>query len=506
MRDHKPVVIDSFKGLYQRGSVEEVPVDHFSDCENIRFIGTSAVGTRWGLDRHQTVAAPLGRIRRIYNYITQDRNTLLVLTQDGSDPGRIYHVIDPGTVYGPILQVTGMTDFGFVPYAGRAYITPFSSFMSGGLNIEKGLQNQFLYVYKGDGTPARKAAGNPPTGQIQISHGGPGFTDPGIHLFGVVFETDTGYLTAPRAFNKFSTNATTSVSFTNIPISPDSFVVKRHIVATPVIQNFNGDFEGYQYFFIPNATLNDNISTSLPNISFFDQDLLRDASHLNDNFSEIPAGAGLTLYRNRLVLHTTYNDISLLLVSAPGEPEAISQIDGLLTFPLDGNPITAAAELRDTLYVFKRNRTGAFHDNGDDPSTWSFVMIDQALGCPVHGIATVIDSGSASVDYLLVATYTGIHLFNGLYSSPELSWKIRDFWGQQNRNEFRRIQLVNDPVNQSIYCALPDGRLLVGDYANGMTARDIRWVPWRFDVRVDTVALVNINDLIIGARERLAWP
>ncbi len=502
MRDHQPITLSQFNGLWKRGEIEETPPDHFSDCENIKFLGNGSFATRDGIDKHQDVAAPLGNIVRLYNYITSAGSTLLALVYDGVD-GDIYHIVNSTTLFGPILSIPGMSDFGFAPYAGRAYITPFGNFIQGGLNIQKGLQNQFLYVYKGDGTAARKAGAGTPTGTIIPADGASGYTDAGFHLFGVVYETDTGYLSAPAAFASHTTSAGLSVSFSAVPVSPDTHVIKRHIVASIIVPTYNGNEVGYDYFFIPGATINNNVATVLNNVSFFDADLLSDASHLLDNFTEIPAGVGVTVYHNKLVLYTTFNDISVAYISATGEPEAISQISGLLVVPPDGNPITNAQELRDVLYVFKRNRTLSYVDNSDTPSSWQSTIIDQALGTSVHGIATVIDAGASSVDFLLVASYKGISLFTGTYQMPELTWKIAQFWLDQNRDEFRYIQILNDPINQILYCCLPDRRILMGNYANGLDPKTVRWAPWLFDVKINTIALVNIDDLIFGSEGRL---
>lgn len=495
MREHQPIVLDKFNGLWSRGNIEETPLDHFSECNNLQYTSSATFRTRDGIGRHQDVSVPLGNILRMYNYPTVDKNTLLVLITDG----KIYHVVDSTTVYGPILTIALMTDFGFAPYAGRAYITPFSTELVGGLNRERGLNGEFLYVYKGDGTAARKAGGAAPTANITPTNGATGYTDAGIHIFGYVYETSTGYLTPPGGLVSFTTTDVDSVSFSTVANSPDSFAAKKHIVASKVIQDYNGDVNGYELFFIPGATIPNNTTTTLSDISFYDQDLLDNASHLKDNFAEIAAGVGLCVYHNRLCLYTQYDQVSLIRVSFTGEPEAFSEITGLLEVTPDGNPITNAAELRDVLYVFKRAKTIAFVDTGDEPTTWPQSTVDNAMGCGVHGIATVLDSGSSNIDYLIVATYKGIVLFNGTYILPELSWKIQTLWASQDfKTKNRIIQILNDSVKQVIYCILTDRTMIYGDYSNGFDPKSIRWSPWTFDVNVNTIALINISELLFG--------
>lgn len=498
VRGHEPKILGPFKGKWARGEEDEVPLDHFSDCNNLRWIGESFT-TRHGIGISQTVAVPLEDVVRIYNYPTLTANTQLVLTYDGTN-GIIYHVVDAATVYQILGPIAGMEDFAFVPYAGRAYITPFKTFITGDLKIQKGLQSQFLYVYLGAGVAARKAAGNAPSGTVTISNGAAGLTDAGFKIFAVVFESDSGWLSPPAAFNTFTTAANLSVTFTNVPVGGvGQGIAKRHIVASKNIIDYNGNVEGYPLFFIPNATINDNSTTTLSNISFFDLDLLEDASHLLDNYAEIPAGAVLSIYHDRLALSTTFNDISLILVSAPGEPEAISQLTGLIIVTPDGNPITNHAELRDVFYVFKRARTLAFIDNDDEPSTWQDSNIDSGLGTCVHGIATVLDSGNNSVDFFIVCTFTGILLFNGSYILPELSWKIEADWKALDRNEFRKIQIINAVIQQCIYVVLPDGSILEGNYAQGMNPKGIRWTPITLHVTVNAIGIVNIDEIVIGA-------
>lgn len=654
LRDHEGLVIEQFNGLWDRGDNESAPSDHFTQADNIQFVN-SGVETRDPIDKYQEQGVALGQILRVYNYVMQTGQSLIMLTKGG----KIYHAIGKTIVHGPILTIPTMTDFGFVAIAGRAYITPFYSVKNAqGRNYEIGLPGEFLYVYKGDGTPARKAAGFPPSNStvvdpgppvvmsggskpfiafnlardgvitrdvhiiavafdaglftveftqvveapgdqmIQLTNlpigpvgttkriiamtkaiepkdynpdhtvyiyhhvedipdnttvnkvinkadadlGGPigsfgagptngglivkqdtrdGFCDFGFHLVAVVYETDTGYLTAPGP-EFFGGNTYVdikkSVKISNIPVSPSAAVKRRHLISTKWIPEYNGDQKGYQFFFIPKGTIDNNTDTELV-VDYYDADLLSDASHLVDNFSEIPAGVNLNTYHSRLVMvgdgspnklpdgtidTKNPDNRSVARVSAPGEPEAISQVDGLIVVPLDGNPLTNCQEFRDVLYLFKSSRTFAYSDNDDVPSSWQEEALDQGVGAPVHGIATVLDTGGVNVDFLLIADWSGLMIFNGVYARPELSWKIEDFWMNLVRNDFRYIQIINDSLSKKIWITLPppfDNQMLYADYGNGMDAKNVRWAKWIFHVRISSVCIIDTTTVIIGAVE-----
>lgn len=514
LRDHAPIVIEEFKGLWKRGDPEDCPLDHFTDCENV-ILPPGKVTVRPPIAEYLTGETILGNALRIYNYQLQGADSLLVLIEGGS----IYHVISPTVVHGPILTIAAMTDFGFVAIAGRAYITPFDSTLNAdGLNDQIGLQNEFVYVYKGDGTAARKAAGPGPINATALTAtpGVAGFSDLGLHLFAVVYETDTGYLTAlgplvpvtlvPNFAEATSVSEVQGYTITNIPVSPDSYVTKRHIVATKAIpvDVYNGDQDGYQFFFVPEGNLDDNVTTSKV-VSFYDIDLIEDASHLIDNFTEIPAGVALTTYNGRMVLTTTFTDISVAYLSAPGEPEAIDQVDGLIIFPLDGKPITNAQQFREVLYLYKQTRTFGVIDNQDVPSSWILTPVDNGVGCEVHGIAQILDSSGVNADYLVVVGYTGILLFNGTYIRPELTYKINDLWLNLNRTIFNRMQIANDTINQIAYINLPGGEILYCNYSEAISPKDIKYALWTFAFKITTITFTQVNQLIVGTNNE-AYP
>lgn len=330
-----------------------------------------------------------------------------------------------------------------------------------------------------------------------------GFADKGFRIIGVVYETDTGALTRPGPeFFAVCTTVTgeKAIDIAAIPVSPDSFVTKRHLISTKVITKYNGDQSGFQFFFIPTGTLNDNVTTTAT-ISWFDSELLEDASYLLYNLTTIPAGVVLGKYKGRLVSIAESGNISLARLSATGDPESFSELDGFILVPPNNKPLTNIQEFRDVLYLFQDTKTIQYVDNEQGPATWQDTVLDNGVGTANHAIATVADSGGVNVDYLLIGHYSGIFIFNGAYSRPELTFAVNDLWTAQSRSLFYRIQIINDSTNKILYCVMTDGTLLVGDYTEGLDPRNIKWSVWTFDFLVRAIHMINVDTLIIGAFE-----
>lgn len=500
MRDHVPITISEFMGLYRRGDADSCPINHSPDCNNIQFI-QGGFETRNGRATY-SISGSVGvpNVLKVKNYAQVDTEGLLLL----DDQGNIYHTESP-TPFTPILSIADpeFSDFGLSIYAGRAYISP--------SNLVHGLNNEFLYVYLGDGTPARKAGGIPPVdadGALAAANSGTaGNVEAGIHIFGVVYETNTGFLTqiGPDTLASVTASGTKKVDLTAIPVSPNSYVVARHIVATRAIDPalYTGNTRGYEFFFVPDAVIEDNTTTTLA-VNFYDVELLEDASHLLDIRSEIPAGARLTQYHGRMVVSTLEAEVdqSTILVSYSGEPEAFDAVTGIIQLlSTDNRPIRCCQELRDILYIFKDTQTYGTQDNGDEPSTWAVAALDQGLGASVNGIAISLDTGGTNADFLIVTNYSGICIFSGTFQFPDcLSWKIEDFWTDQEFNDFLDIEIYNDPILKRLYIILPDQQiLLMGDYQLGLDPKNIRWVPWTFDTNITSMCLANFNQLIIAS-------
>lgn len=515
MRGHDPLVVDEFNGFWSRGDLDACPADHFTDFINFKTI-ESGYQTRDGL---AVAIATSSHVLRFYNYPDASvGDGFLVLLSDN----KIYHIyggissgIPSFTTFQVSNAITNMTDFAFVSYSGHAYISP-----STATNLN-GLPGEFVYYYDGGGVNMmRHAAGVAPTnadGALAAANSATaGHVQAGIHVFGVVYETNSGFLTqiGPDTLATVTATGIKSVDLSAIPIfsgGGGTLVIARRIVASVLIQaaDYTGNPRDYQLFFVPGGTINNNTATTLT-VDFYDSELIEDASHLLDLYSSISACGGLGTYHNRLIGWDGDAGINVVLVSYAGEPEAIDQVDGLLEVPLEGSGITYCQEYRDILYVMKFNRIIAFTDNGDVPTAWPSADIDQGLGCGKHGVSIVGDNGGGTnIEAFLLINEQGIYVFAGTLQTPELSWKIKDYWRSLTILNINvgQIAAYTDPLNQFLYIVIPElSTILAGDYSDGLNHEKIKWQKWTFSNAPTGIALFDKdNKLMIGFNQGIHW-
>lgn len=509
MRDHTPILIEDFKGYWNRGDIDTCPVDHFTECINQQFL-ESAFLTRPGLDPAVTTQVD---ILRIYPYFDAGvGDGFLELRSDT----KIYHVygsIGSWTTFQVSNAIATMTDFGFISINGRAYISPSTS------NNLGGISGEFIYVYDGGGVNMmRKAAGTGPTtaeGAMAAANSATaGNVEAGIHVFGVVYETNSGFLTkiGPGVLPTVTADGTHKVDLSAIPIfagGGGTLILKRHIVASKLIAaaDYTGDAASYQLFFVPGGAISNNTATTLT-VNFYDSELTEDASHLLDLLSELPAVGGLGTYHNRMIgwdmagaFQDAVDGINYAMVSYPDEPEAMDSINGFILVAREGTGITFCQEYRDILYVMKFNKIIAFSDNGDVPTSWPFAIVDQGLGCGKHGISTVGIYGGTNVESFITINLQGIYLFTGNLNTPELSYKIKDYWTTISAlGIITQVAGYTDPLHQLLFIVISElSTILVGDYSNGLTAKDIKWSKWTFTTAPKTIFLFDKdNKLFIG--------
>lgn len=511
MRDHEPVFVEEFNGLYLRGDGFPCPIDHSPEFVNYKF-NQSGFQTRDGIDIFLATTSVL----KYYYYPDAGAGDgYLVLKSDN----KIYHLVGAIGAFVSFTvsnAIAGMTDFAFVSINGRAFISPT-------LNTNlSGLTGEFVYVYDGNQTTMmRKAAGTAPTtaegALVPVNSATAGSVEAGVHVFGVVYETNSGFLTqiGPTILPTLTATGGKKVDLSAIPIfggGGGTLITKRHIVASKLIlaatYNAAPDPKAYQLFFVPNGVIANNTATTLT-IDFFDSQLIEDASHLLDLLSEIPAVGGLSTYHGRMIGWDTATNINEVLVSYADEPEAFDSVTGLLLVPKEGIGITRAQQYRDILYVFKNIKTYAFNDNGDVPTSWSSMVVDDGLGAGKEGVANVGTYGGINTEALILMNEQGVSLFTGLFNKPELTFKIRDYWLSLNRADIRtgKMAAYIDAINQLLYICNPAANMvIVGDFANGLHAETIRWSQWTFGLSPATIGLFDKdNKLVMGSATGLHY-
>lgn len=479
MRDHTPLSIVEFRGLYDRGRLESVPPEYFTICSNVMF------DEREVLSRFGTSLSSINitNIRRIALYKRPGEATRLLILNSS---GQLYDSTNPS----PILEIPLMQDFRMYVFFGRAYITPLGA-------DNRGLDNEYIYVYNGTEV-ARRAAGDRPTGTLTAQESaGSGNVTAGFHLYAVAYETDSGFITKPGPANYALLESTgnKAVVLTGIPTGPAG-TSKRHILATKAIFNYDGNQEGYEFFFVPDGTINDNNPVGHYEINFFDSALISSAEYLFDQYERIPAATGIAEYRGRMML---WQD-NYVYVSRPGEPESIDALSGLLLVgPGEPSILQDCVEYRDMFYMHKKYRAFVTVDNGLDPSTWPVNSVDKGVGSPLRGIIQIMDAQGTSVDKFLVASYRGLVLYDGLFREPELSYNIESIWNRINRNYFHLVHGVVDTVHHRIYVAVPldsatnCSHILVADFSRGLDPTNIRWSIWSSSAWQPTSILLDLN-------------
>lgn len=348
--------------------------------------------------------------------------------------------------------------------------------------------------------------------------GGDGKVETGYHIIALAYETDSGFITPPGPVAGtqvefkvlYVAAARREISVTGIPTVVPAGVTKIHVLVTKSINYFtySGNPNNYELFFVPTTSGGEvpvgNTSTI---INFFNADLLDSADFLKDNLAEIPAGVALLATSKGRLISIGVNNTSIvggavannaggkdvkanntvLWVSKGGEPEAVSKTDGFVIVKPGGEGLRNAAEYRDLIYCYKKSRTYVTQDNGDLPSTWQLNSIDSSTGTECNGVGISLGSDSSVQDALIIASRTGLELFNGVYADRALSWKINGLWNTIDQASFNKIQVALDPSNKLIYVIAittenpkvgSGWEMFVCDYNDGLDWQNVKWTRW----------------------------
>lgn len=518
-RQHEPVTYDRHKGFWSRGANYNCPQGYYPACTNSVFPSPTEIEQRPGIREFLDTASLPGVVRRFWTY-RPNPITVFYLILDRTN-GKLYKHTDLVT---PILTVAGMVDVSINVVFGRCYITPH--------DLSFGIINEFLYVWDGVAVTARKAAGVRPQNAtpIAVVDTLAGKIEIGDHIFGVVYETDTGFITQPGPYNGTTPNYTlwaaptgTGTGFTpnrnaslsSIPVGPAG-TLKKHIVATKVIFNFNGNPEGSEFFFVPNGDMLNAVTTKV--VDFFDSDLIRSADYLFDQMPEIPAGVALSNYNGRQVIAGPSGWTMANNVVVNGRQAWFSRANDPESFDAVGNPVQNddtsgggfknGAALRDAFFLFCEGRTYQTRDNGLTPSEWPLDLVDGGYGAFPNTVAPVATVKGGQIDYLVIGNRSGCFAFNGAFQQPALSYVIEKYWNDVTIDDsfgvavVRTLTMVIDPDDRILYITSNDldRSILTMDFKDGVSADTVKWSPWLIQRNINGTNSVNITHVICDVR------
>ena len=488
--DHTPRILNTFRGLFDRGDPESIPLDHLSVARNLEYdrglFKTRRRFTRF-FDTNLVQTNLLSNVERYYKFSREGLvNRYIVLKNN-----RLYDTFDMHE----ILNIAGMTDFSMTVINNRAYISPHDG--------TRGLAGQFVYVYNGAGM-ARAAAGlapvtNPNGDFSAATLNAAGRIEQGTRLFAVAYETDSGFVTkpGPEVFARYNSEVNgQTVRLTNIPVVTN----KRHLLATKRILDYDGNQDVQRFYYIPNGTLDTNVEQA--DLSFFDSELIDSADELFDALETIPAGLTIGSYGNRMVVGGENNFGYVTRISDPGKPELIDAVEGLIEVDKNQNGrVQSTVEFRNQLYIHKSGGPYATYDNGDEPAFWPRPeLIDPSVNTGPHGICQVLDKNGNLMDKYLTLSDRGILIFDGKYEY-ELTYKIETLWKTLSDTNFHKNQLILDSKNQILYALtyFPDKpRVLSGNYKDGFDLENIKWSLW--DIESDDFAISSIG--LVGSNQK----
>lgn len=490
-----------FNGLYIRGSVDNCPLDHFTDCLNTKYT-QAGVQSREGSSSY-SLSGQAGPVVRMAVYKPNPpysaglgNGPRLIYMYQGLSAG-FYQLIDEANASSPLWSwnpAFPVNDFSLANFFGRAYISLINKNVGAGVNLK---------VYDGSGPLGIRDAGgaapsSTPTGVLSAG----GNLQGGYFSIGVAFETKSGFITnicTPLVINNIFPNG--QIALSSIPIGGAS-IVARWIICTqsiPVsVYTAAPNPTGYPFFFV--HRIGDNTTTTY-NLSIFDTQLINSADYLLDQLAAIPAGNAIFPYNGRLILVGQASNPALIWASKPGQPESFSASSGFATVdPTEVAGLRSGTEYRSTLYVFASHRTYLTQDNGDEISTWTINDFSKSIGTEGYGIGAVLDAKGAEITNFLVADVSGVYLFDGVFEQPALTYKIKDLWATINQTYFYVSQINVDPILQRIYITVPVGAsttpnlLLVGDYREGLTPATIKWSKWQISSNYVAQSLAIYND------------
>lgn len=493
----EPKVIQGFKGLWSRGSLLNVPEDHFSVCQNCIFPGQNLVGIREPLKVLDSVTVGSGE------HVISAAPYAIIPVGGGTQYTDFLYLTDAGNLIdGRTNTILGNFTGGFanpddmscINLFGRIFI----SLKARGIAWENANTNDSSIHYY-DGTNFANIAGPGPSTDLTLAQTSVGIVTAGVHFVAVSYIYKYGYISPPDPVPaNINSDGIHAIDISAIPISSNPLVVGRQLLITAA--------NGSEYFLMPGGTINNNTTTTFT-YNEDDTALIESADFLFNVLTSVPNGSALKFYHGRLAVIGPHGVENNVLFSNQLQPEDFDVVNGIVQLPLDFQAMdpNTAVIINDTFYILKPNGTYAVQDNGGNPATWNVTSIDAGLGGWDTGVTSFGGNYTDILDNCLVASPRGLIMFTGSYQDTPLSFKIDATWKSINPKNFYLIQVAHDIWQKRVYIAFPsfgsnvNDTVAMMDYQEGLNPKDVKWSMWRFSGHAKVTRMYQGVYLITGS-------
>ena len=474
--------IEGLRGAWTRVDQKRARPTRASEVRNMRFEPRGPV-TRHG---HSQFALSTNFVKSMYNWIT---------TTDGV--GRINRLV---FLEDNVLRMRNLlvapVDVDLFTLAGRA-----AFIVEAGVRLYAQIINtdalsagqvRVVYPLVG-GSPADKAFAPPWANTPNIATTGAGDTSPGLHKFGYIIESRSGFagkfspVTAgvhvPVEYTVASGGEVLRMSFVaNIP--DDSAFL--HVIMTTIDNP-------HDWFYVPGASL--AIPAGAPawsiSISFevSDTDLNLVAVKANDNESLLAQDvAGTGPFEPSAIVNVgrrmAYFVNDHVYISDIDDYEVVTEDLHSIFLPGRKQVVTGFS-LRGSFYILGPQWTYAVVDNTQEPVYWAapFAVSGQHGTIAPFGVTT-----RTSGDFAWVANTLGLYMFDGQYAPVPISYMNKPEWDRINWNAPAAITVIDDVANQRVRVVAPlddatePSHILTWHYTNGLD-------PFQVDFSLDDFAV-----------------
>lgn len=492
--DYEKIVLTDFSGPNLIAEPTDV-LPPFSLVSNNIDYTPGSVSTRLGFYAHRAGLMTGGLVSGAFNFQRGSQSKLIWCVVVGSD-GLIleasyndaaFNILGTGWPVG-----SGIKGASFAQYGRFVYVAPYDNNFIAGFPM--------VIVDMEPSTPIIYGAFSPPLSNAQftfttvVSAGGD--VTIGDHVYAVVFQDKTGFLTRPSPVQPIAglppiyptvtvTTAGQKISVTITPATTWPLNLDKAFLVTTSATNL----ARLLYVPIAGATVSAGAATPVVFGDMTVADIILDEQLDIGDLESVatqdsvgnapffpyfvfPCGdrMGYLAYQGIIFDNQTYS----ILISDPGDPQHITPDRHVFQLPQQRQPSCAFA-FQGTVYFFGPNWTYAYTDTGDVPVLWPRPnTVDDKLGTG-HPYGISIDA----TGFGFVAHRTGLYLFQGgQYGKLPVSYWQTPLWNQINWSA-RQFNVVIDAerFRVNVFAAFMDGtrKILVWDYTNGFTPDAIQF-------------------------------